>query len=192
MLKIGLTGGIGSGKTSVAMAFGAMGVPIYFSDTEAKRLMVGPLRPQIEDLLGETAFNDGQLNRQAIGERIFSNPSLLQQLNKIVHPAVETDFLSWAELQTSEIVIEESAILVESNAIKLVDKVIVVTAPLEVRIERTMKRDNLSRQQVLAKINNQIDQTELLTHADFVIDTYDDFIIGQVMNIMKKLLPLHK
>lgn len=193
MLKLGLTGGIGSGKSSVALAFEALGYPVYYSDKEAKRLMVDQLRCQIETLLGFDAFlPDGELNKPYISKLIFSNPSLLTQLNSIVHPAVEDDFNAWANRQESPLVIEESAILIESNAYKTMDKIMVVTAPLNVRIERTMKRDNLTQQQVQAKIDNQLNNNELLQFADFVIDTNSDFITPQVVEIVKKLLPLQQ
>lgn len=193
MLKLGLTGGIGSGKSSVAIAFEALGYPVYYSDNEAKRLMVGQLRCQIETLLGFDAFlPDGKLNKPYISKLIFTNPSLLKQINGIVHPAVEEEFNAWANRQEAPLVVEESAILIESNAYKVVDKIVVVTAPLNVRIERTMKRDNLTQQQVQAKIDNQLNDSALLSFADFVIDTHADFITPQVVEIVKKLLPLQQ
>lgn len=193
MIKIGLTGGIGSGKSSVALAFEALGVPVYYSDIEAKRVMKTQLKNHIESVLGKAAFMiDGELDRLWIAKQIFSNPLKLKQINSIVHPAVEEDFSRWAVLQNCEIVVEESAILIESNAYRNVDIIVVVTAPLEVRVKRTMNRDNLNREQVLAKINNQMPQNELVKRSNFIIDTHQEFIVPQVMDILKKLLPLHQ
>lgn len=191
MIKIGLTGGIGSGKSSIAMVFETFGYPVFYSDIEAKKLMVTKLRQPIINLLGSFALNEnGQLNKKAIGDAIFNDAQLITKLNSIVHPAVGVAFHDWCDQQNSNIVIEEAALLIESGAYKDMDKIIVAVAPLDARIKRTCRRDNLTENQVMAKIANQVDQKIMTSHADFIVDTYNEFITCQVIDILKKVLPL--
>lgn len=157
MIKVGLTGGIGSGKSTVAQLFAMLGIAIYDSDLRAKELMRnnGDIRASIIALLGEQSYRDGDIDRAYIASRVFSDSALLLGLNAIVHPAVGEDFERWALTQSSPYVIMESAILFQSGLNKTVDKTIVVSAPQELRIERVCRRDNVTPAQVMARINNQ-------------------------------------
>ncbi|MDP4185423.1 MAG: dephospho-CoA kinase, partial [Bacteroidota bacterium] len=158
MLKVGITGGIGSGKSLVSEVFSHLGVPIYCADLEAKRLMnESPvIRQKIIEIFGEDIYTfEGPIDRKKMADLVFNSPKLLEYLNSIVHPEVRKDFEQWALLQNSAYVIEEAAVLFESGGYKYVDLIITVTAPLELRINRVIKRDICTREQVLARMNNQ-------------------------------------
>ncbi len=171
MIKIGLTGGIGTGKTTVAKRFEKLGVPVYYADDRAKAIMQHDteIKRQIIDLFGEKAFQDNRLSVSYIGGMVFDNPSLLKKLESIVHPAVRKDFVRWCKRQNTDYVIVENAILHKSGMDKLVDLVIVVTANLKKRIERLKKRDGKSKRELLKIINNQDKESELLKKSDFII-----------------------
>ncbi len=169
---VGLTGGIGSGKTTVANLFNKLGVPIYVSDVEAKRIMVTNEKviTAIKSLLGNEAYTDvNELNRSYISEQVFKNKSLLNDLNSIVHPAVAEDFLNWYKDQKAEYVIKESAILFESGSFKNCDSVITVTAPLEERINRVVLRDKVTKKQVLHRVMNQLSDEDKIDRSNFII-----------------------
>ncbi len=157
MKRVGLTGGIGSGKTTVAAMFRDLGVAVYNSDIEAKRLMNEDpvLRTAIKELFGEQAYENNVLNRKLLAERVFKNKELLKALNQIVHPAVRADFKSWTELQKGSYVIQEAAILFENGGYKEFDKMILVTAPKKIRIARIKKRDDLSEKAILERMQHQ-------------------------------------
>jgi len=172
MIQVGLTGGIGCGKTYVANLFLKRGIPVYFSDTRAKQLMNSDpkIRCLIMEKFGKSAYNRDELNRILIAQRVFNNPEELEWLNQIVHPAVEQDFKQWAVTQIAvPYVIKEAAILIESGVSQSVDFIIVVSAPLEVRIKRVMIRDNVTKDQVLERIQNQMPESEKINQADFVL-----------------------
>ena len=175
MKIIGLTGGIGSGKTTVAKMFEELGVPIYNSDLEAKKLMHSSktIRKKLVDLFGETAYQEGKLNRTYLAQSVFNDPELLKRLNKIVHPVVRKHFVKWSETQNAPYVIQETALLFENDAQGLYDKVILVTAPTEVRIKRLLERDNATREEILARMNNQLEDSKKLPLADYVIENID-------------------
>ena len=169
---VGLTGGIGSGKTTVANLFYKLGVPIYVSDIEAKKIMVTNEKviTAIKDLLGNEAYNDlNELNRSYISDKVFKNKSLLKDLNSIVHPAVAEDFLNWYAVQKTEYVIKESAILFESGSFENCDLVITVTAPLELRIDRVVLRDNVTKKQVLHRVMNQLSDEDKIDRSNYII-----------------------
>lgn len=168
---VGLTGGIGSGKTTVAKLFNELGIPIYVSDIEAKRIMVTneSLINEIKELLGDEAYSNKELNRAYISSKVFENKMLLNELNKIVHPAVAEDFLNWYNKQDSQYVIKESAILFESGSYKNCDLVITVTAPLEERINRVVLRDNVTRKQVLHRVMNQLNDEDKIDQSNFIV-----------------------
>ncbi|WP_251620480.1 dephospho-CoA kinase [Odoribacter lunatus] len=192
MLKIGLTGGIGSGKTTVAGAFHAKGFPIYIADTEASRLMnTSPeIRSSLLRLLGNDIYlPDNTLNKVRVATLIFNHPPLLRQVNALVHPAVLRDFEEWCQKQHSPLVFFESAILFEAHLESHFDFVIHVTANLPTRIERVMKRDGVSEGKVLERIRNQASEEEKNEKADFILDTTDgDDWKKQITDIQEMLI----
>lgn len=171
MKIVGLTGGIGSGKTTVANMFAAYGVPIYNSDIEAKNLTASSLkiREQLTALLGKEIYRENILDRALMANLIFNDSELLQKTNAIIHPEVRAHFQNWVNQQKAPYVIKEAAILYESGAYKFCDATIMVTAPEETRIERVIQRDSVSRDQVMARIRNQWSEERKLLLADFVI-----------------------
>lgn len=194
-LKIGITGGIGSGKTTVCKIFEALGIPVYYADERAKWLMVNDkgLIKGVKELFGETAYDtDGNLNRSHISNIAFRDPEKLQQLNALVHPAVAKDGSSWNEAQTGvPYTLREAALIYEAGIDKQLDKVIVVTAPLETRIQRVIDRDQTDRAAVEARIAKQMPEAEKVQRADFVI--YNDgerVLIPQVLAVHRALLQI--
>ena len=171
MKKIAICGGIGSGKSTVCQMFAERGVAIYDSDSRAKALMneSEPLRKALMAEFGVECYEGGVLNRPYLAQRVFASPEQLAKLNAIVHPAVKSDFLAWADMQSGDYVILESAILYESGFDALVDKVVAVLAPLPLRVERAMQRDGASREQIEARIKAQMSDDELMARADFAI-----------------------
>lgn len=190
MLKVGLTGGIGSGKSTVATIFEMLGVPVYYSDQRAKELMVSDkIRPNIISAFGHEAYDaKGKLERTYLAREVFNDSTKLETLNSIVHPAVEADFREWASAQTTESVIQEAAILIESGAYRDMDCIIVVQAPIETRIERVIKRDGATRSDVERRINAQMSDCERVLFADFTI-TADgiQLLLPQIVKIKEKL-----
>lgn len=188
-LQVGITGGIGAGKTIIARTFSLLGIPVYDADSNAKWLMSHDkmLIKKIINLFGEEAYYpDGSLNREFISAKAFHSKNLIKSLNSIVHPAVRSHYHKWVENNTdSPYLLKEAAILFESNAHKELDKVITVSAPVEVRIERTLARDaKRTREQVLVIMEKQIPEEEKIVLADYVI--YNDnsqLIIPQVLAI---------
>lgn len=190
MIKIGVTGGLGSGKSVVSNLLLICGVPVYNSDAEAKRLMNDSIsiRRKVIELFGETSYEEGRLNRRFVAQCVFHNRDLLRQLSAIVHPEVRKDFLRWATAQASCIVAIESAILFESELSPLLDKIIAVSAPVDTRIARTIARDNLSEEEVRLRIDAQIDDETRECLADFVvINDYSRPIIPQINQILSTL-----
>ena len=171
MKIIGLTGGIGSGKTTVLNLFQQQGVPVYIADIEAKKIMHSSpkVKNAITELFGEEAYVDAKLNREYIAEIVFNQKEKLLALNEIVHPAVHEDFQEFVSKQQSEYVIYESALLYENKTEGSFDKVILVTAPIATRIERVQKRDGISKVQIEARINNQLPDDVKKNKADYVL-----------------------
>lgn len=171
-MKVGLTGGIGSGKSCAGDIFAGLGIPVYDSDSRGRELMNGggALRRAVEELLGPEAYRNGRLNRAFVADRVFKDKLLLASLNGIVHPAVAQDFEAWAMSKDEyPYVILESAILFESGFDRFTDKVVTVSAPEEMRIERVASRDGVSRQSVMDRIANQLTDSERESRADFVV-----------------------
>ena len=190
MLKVGLTGGIGSGKTTVSEVFHSLGIPVYNSDKRAKYLMENDpsLRVAIIQYFGEESYRSEGLNRLYLSEQVFSDKSKLQKLNSIVHPVVGNDFALWCKNQSAPFVLKEAAILIESGAYKGLDKIIVVTASENVRMERVMERDGVKASEVGDRINNQMTDSERLQYADFIIDNDGiQMLISQVKEVFNKL-----
>lgn len=169
---VGLTGGIGSGKSTVARMFEQLGVPVYFADDEAKKLMMTsmPLVAKIKRRFGEKAYKEGSLNTRYLAEVVFNDPASLKALNEMVHPEVENHFKSWVSKQDASYVIQENPLLFEKDKQDQYDVVIVVTAPKEMRIERVRSRDGVSREEVEARIQNQMDQESKVKRAHYVIE----------------------
>jgi len=173
MVKIiGLTGGIGSGKTTVANEFASQGIPVYITDQEARKLMQSEVvLKKIREEFGESVFEQNLLIREKLSEIVFNNPSRLITLNSIVHPAVKEHFKQWVlEHKNEPCVIYESAILFESGSYKECDFIINVVAPLEIRIERVIARDNTTREKVLERMKNQWNDEEKSSKSDFIIE----------------------
>ena len=172
---VGLTGGIGSGKSTVGKMFGELGVPVYDSDFEAKQLMVNSkeLKEAIVGLLGKNAYIDGKLNRSFIAETVFNDSKVLQKLNTIIHPAVRAHFLEWAENQVTPYVIQETALIFENGHQDRYDYTILVTAPLTIRLQRVMKRDSVQKHGVLDRMKNQLEDDAKIDLANFHIENID-------------------
>jgi dephospho-CoA kinase len=175
MMIVGLTGGIGSGKSTVAAMFQKLDVPVYNSDDRAKYLMNTSIeiKEKLIALLSDEAYENGKLNRPFIAKKVFNDTELLAKLNGIVHPVVRQDFTVWTKEQDSCYVIQETALLFENNSQNLYDRIIVVTAPKELRITRVLKRDNSTREQVISRINNQLDDNIKIKSSNFVINNID-------------------
>ena len=191
MLKIGLTGGIGSGKTTVARVFEVLGIPVYYADEVAKKLMNEDesLKEQIRQLLGEKAFSNGIPDRKFIAGVVFNDPAKLEELNAILHPATINDANSWFQQQISPYAIKEAALIFESGAHELLDYVIGVYTPLELRIERVMRRDGTSRTEILSRVKNQLDEDQKMQRCNFVVTNNEkQMVIPQVMAIHENLL----
>ncbi len=195
MLKIGLTGGIGSGKSTVARIFEILGIPVYYADNAAKRLMnTDPaLREQIIAAFGAEAYTGGQLNRQYLAQQVFQDEKKLTKLNSLVHPATIYDAENWIAAQASPYTVKEAALIFESGSEKLLDYVIGVSAPQELRIQRTMQRDNISREEVLKRIQQQMDEKLKMERCNFIV--YNDEeqpVLPQVIALHRQLLELAK
>ncbi|MEZ0184601.1 dephospho-CoA kinase [Flavobacterium oncorhynchi] len=187
---IGLTGGIGSGKTTIANFFKEKGVPVYIADDEAKKVMQSiEIIDQIKSVFGETLFENNILNRAKLAEIVFNNADKLAQLNAIVHPAVKKDFENWLQQhKNDQYVVYEAAILFESGRYKECDYIVTVTAPIEVRIERVIKRDNTTREQVLSRMEMQWNDEKRISLSNFVINNSNLKIANEeVVEILKIL-----
>ena len=169
---IGLTGGIGSGKTTVAKRFESLGVPIYIADDEAKIITnSNEILNQIRALFGSSVFEGDILIRKKLGQIVFSDNKKLKQLNKIIHPAVRIHFSNWLKnYSQSDFVIYESAVLFENNGFKNCDLIISVLAPIETRIERVIQRDKMNREEILLRIKNQYTDKQRIEKSDFTIN----------------------
>lgn len=193
MLKVGLTGGIGSGKSTVAAIFEVIGIPVYYADAAAKRLMNNnpTLKQQIIELFGDEAYKNGQLDRTLIASRVFGDTSKLEQLNNLVHPITINDAEKWMGEQKGHYAIKEAAIIFESGSNRSLDKVIGVFAPEAIRIQRVMERDNVTADTVKKRMSNQMNEEAKMQRCDYVI--YNDetrFLIPQVIAIHRQLLDI--
>lgn len=188
---VGLTGGIGSGKTTVANYFKALNVPVYIADNEAKALMNRSkvIKRKLIKLFGDEAYVDNTLNKPFIASQIFSNKDLLKKMNAIVHPKVVKHFSNWVKKQNVPYVISEVAIIFENGSQGKYDYIITVVAPEQTRLNRVIKRDNSSEAKVKAIMNNQWTDQQKTEHSDFVINNTDLIDTKlQVENIHSKLL----
>lgn len=192
MFKLGVTGGIGSGKTLVCQIFEKLGVAVYNADSAAKTLMNShrELKAGIVQVFGKEAYGPEGLNRSYLAGLVFGNREKLEVLNKLVHPVVRQDFLKWTELQeASPYVVEEAAILFESGAYAFLDQSVLVYAPQELRIERVMKRDGIGREQVLKRMGHQMDEEKKSEMADHVLmNDGMHMLLPQVIELHTKIL----
>ncbi len=191
MLKIGLTGGIGSGKTTVAKVFEVLGIPVYYADDAAKRLMNEDevLQQKIISDFGEAAYADGKLNRQHISSLVFNNKEKLELLNSLVHPATIADAAVWFSKQKSPYVIKEAALLFESGTAAGLDFVIGVTAPETIRMKRVMDRDGVTAAEVKKRMQNQMEEPIKMRLCDFVIHNNEqEMVTLQVLKLHEQLL----
>ena len=188
---IGLTGGIGSGKTTVANYFKSFGIPIYIADDEARKIMKSAdIIEAIKNSFGDAIFENEILNRDKLAKIVFNNPKKLEKLNNIVHPAVKNHFEQWLmQNQSAPYVIYEAAILFESGRYKDCDLIVTVVAPIESRIERVIKRDNSTRELVLKRINAQWTDEERILKSDFIIENISSettkLEVDRILKILK-------
>lgn len=191
--KIGITGGIGSGKTTVCRIFETLGIPVYYADERAKWLMINnpTVKNEIIQLFGKEAYSgNGELNRQHIADIAFQDPDKLKQLNQIVHPAVLSDGEKWHRKQVSvPYTLKEAALLFESGSYLQLDKIITVTAPLEIRIQRVIERDKTDREKVFSRIKFQMPEEEKIALSQYIIiNDGQHSLIRQVLDIHNKLI----
>ena len=187
---VGLTGGIGSGKSTVGELFRLLGCAVFNSDEAAKTIYHdAKVKKKVIALLGEDCYlDDGTINKPYISSRVFNDTLLLHELNNIIHPAVKEKMKEFVNKHAGKIIVKESALLFEANLQKEVDKVIVVAANEELRVQRVMKRDGLTRDEVLLRVKKQLPQEDKIARADFVIYNNDEeLVIPQVLNIFEKL-----
>jgi dephospho-CoA kinase len=194
-LKLGVTGGIGSGKTTVCRVFAVLGVPVFSADIEAKLLQDTDreLQNKISSIAGKDLFASGKLDRAELARLIFSNKDLLEKVNSVIHPAVFRYFREWVKKQDSPYTIMEAAILFESGAYRMMDRIVTVVTPMEERIERLVRGNKLSREQITERVKNQIDDESRIERSDYVIfNSENDMIIPAILGIHREMLKLHK
>ena len=195
VLKVGLTGGIGSGKSTVAQIFEVLGIPVYYADDAAKRLMNEDeqLRSEVIKLFGHEAYIDNVLNRKYISSIVFSSQAKLDQLNAIVHPATKRDGENWMRSQTTHYAIHEAALIFEANVNDRLDYVIGVSSPKELRIQRVMQRDNVSREEIMKRMEQQMDEELKMSKCHFVLLNDEQHMLTlQVLELHQKLIDLSK
>ena len=188
MYKVGITGGIGSGKSTVCRLFEQNGIAVYDSDARAKALMAedATLREQLVEAFGAECYNAEGLDRAFLASKVFGNEEALQQLNSIVHPAVRTDFQAWAEQQQSPYVVLESAILFEAGFESEVDATLAVMAPMPMRLERTMARDGVDKESVMRRMEHQLSDDELHRRASrTIVNINREYLEGDIEQLHK-------
>jgi dephospho-CoA kinase len=194
MLKVGLTGGIGSGKSTVAAIFSSLGVPVFFADAVSRSL--SETSPEIiaslKNLFGAEVYDGNLLNRKLVASIVFSDPIKLRKLNSVIHPAVHREFEIWTLKHNDQpYVVEEAALLFESGASAGFDYLVLVTAPLLSRIERVMKRDNATREDVIKRMNSQMPEDEKVPKAHFLLFNEDEsMLLPQVLAFHEKMISL--
>jgi dephospho-CoA kinase len=195
MLKVGITGGIGSGKSTLAKVYEVLGIPVYYADDAAKRLMNEDeeLKQKIQQQFGDQIYKNGKLDRKQMADIVFASPEKLELLNTLVHPATIKEAERWMKEQTTPYTLKEAALIFESGAQEQLDYVIGVTAPVPLRIQRTMQRDNITREEVIARMDKQMDETIKMKLCDFIITNDEqEMLLPQVLALHDKLLALTK
>lgn len=193
MLRIGLTGGLGSGKSTVAHIFEVLGIPVYYADAASKRLMNDDekVKADIINAFGKEVYPGGKLDRKYLSEIVFKDEKKLELLNSIVHPATLLDAAEWMKKQTALYAIKEAALIFESGSNKALDFVIGVESPLPLRLQRAMKRDNITHDQAMARIEKQMDEETKIGLCDFVIiNDEQQMVIPQVLYLHQKFLKM--
>jgi dephospho-CoA kinase len=191
MLKVGLTGGIGSGKTVVANIFRVLGIPVFDADAAAKEIMETDLQlaEKIKAAFGEETYTGDKLNRKILADKVFNDPHQLEKLNALVHPAAIQAGLDWAEQQTTPYAIKEAALMFEAGSAFNLQYVIGVYAPKALRIKRVMERSNLTRDEVLSRMSRQVDDNIKMRLCDFVISNDEQqMVLPQVLSLHQQLL----
>ncbi|MEH6656226.1 dephospho-CoA kinase [Leeuwenhoekiella marinoflava] len=191
MITVGITGGIGSGKTTIAKYFSSeFDIPVYYADTEAKALMnTEALRKPIKELLGEAAYVEEKLDRKYVASKVFNDRDLLEQLNQIVHPAVGEHFKKWISQQDAPYILKEAAILFENGTASALDYIILITAPKKLRIQRVLERDGSTVEDIENRMNKQWDDVKKIPLADFIIENIElDNSKLQAKNIHRQIL----
>jgi dephospho-CoA kinase len=191
MLRIGITGGIGSGKSTVAGIFSVLGIPVYDADSAAKRLMSEDesLKEKIIEHFGEKSYLESKLNPKHLSQQVFNDTKKIELLNSIVHPATIKDAEEWMKKQKAPYLIKEAALIFESGSNKTLDKIIGVSSPLSLRVERTMKRNNITSEQVMDRINLQMNEEEKMRLCDYVIiNDEEQMLIPQVLQLHEHFL----
>ena len=188
MIKLGLTGGIGSGKTTVAKVFQELGVPVYYADYEAKKFLAHEMvKKRLVELFGASVISsDYTVDKAALAAIVFTDEQQLAKLNALIHPLLEKDFEDWVNRQEAPYIVKEAAILFEAGFDKSVDKVLSVSAPLEQRIQRVIQRDKVTRQQVLDRVTKQWTDAKREEKSDFVIQN------GNNDRVLDKILEIHR
>jgi dephospho-CoA kinase len=190
MIKLGLTGGIGSGKSTVAKVFQEMGIPVYYADDEAKKFLAyEEVKKRLQVLFGAQVVNAlGAIDKPVLASIVFTDEKELAKLNALIHPLLENDFQEWVLKQNTSFIVKEAAILFEAGFDKSVDKILTISAPLEQRIARVIKRDGVSRQQVLDRISKQWSDQQREAKSDFVIrNANEDMILAKILDIYSQL-----
>jgi len=191
MIKVGITGGIGSGKTIICKVIETMGYPVYYADEKAKFLINTNknIISALKNKFGDDIYSSvNLLNKERLAQLIFNHPENLQFVNQLVHPEVINDFLSWSEKQKSTIVFQEAALIIEAEVYKKLDYTISVIAPEEIRINRVIERDNTSREDVINRMKNQVTDEIRTEISDFIIYNDDkQLILPQILNILKQI-----
>ncbi|MBU3659450.1 MAG: dephospho-CoA kinase [Flavobacteriales bacterium] len=191
MKKIGITGGIGSGKSFIATIIERMGYPVYYSDVRSKELTNSHpiIRQGLIDLVGENVFFGGELDKKVLATAIFSNDALRLKVNQLIHPNVRQDFEDWANAQKSNLIFNEAAILFETGAYRNFDATILVYAPEELRLQRVLKRDIITKEEVLARMNNQLKDEEKRKMTPFqILNDGESPLLIQIENILEQIV----
>lgn len=192
MKIVGITGGIGAGKTTVSNVFSHLGIPVFNADVAAKQCVYEPkVRTEIINLLGEESFLNQQYNTAFVASKVFNNKQLLSGLNAIIHPAVQAFFSGWTQKQSAPYILKEAAILVETGGYKFLDALIVVSAPEQQRIQRVVSRNQVDEETVKQRIKNQLADSERIKYATYVVDNSNNTpILEQILGIHQQLLEL--
>ncbi len=191
IFSLGVTGGIGSGKSTVSRIFKVLGIPVFSADDEARIIMDNNkgLRTELANVMGIDLYATGELDRMKMASLIFNDDDLLNKVNRLVHPLVLDWYNEWRRQQDADYVVFEVAILFEAGAEKHVDRILAVTAPLDERIKRVMERNNMSREQVMERVNKQMPDDEIVKRSDYRINNSDNsMIIQEVLDIHRDIL----